>query len=213
MHDRRPFPVMTTTLRAAVLAALFATAAFASAPKVTLDPAGPYRGGEPVQVRWSGLPDDVLELEFLLVRDGRVDDVVRMTPQLDPNRGQFVWRVPRLGADGATLVLRAGNEEEENELAVSDPFSIAPAGAAAALSFRDGEWWEGDAAGPLVPGETRFHSPYRRVHARKSMDISRVRGRMPGSIAVSASEGIHRIAPAESPARWNAAPLTIPQRK
>jgi len=108
-------------------------------PRIDFAPQRALEPGEVVTVGWSGLADDVEELEFLLQRDD--GDVVRLTEQLTPFGDAFGWIVPNLPSRRATLVLRAGIEGREVTLASSEPFVIHGVAGTARLRFRDGEWW------------------------------------------------------------------------
>lgn len=99
--------------------------------------------GQVVEVVWSPFPDDVEELEILLSIDGGRYFPLRLTPQMDPRSGSFLWVVPRVAAQAARLRIRFGRDGEEIEGEPGAPFSIflPPALRPAPFLRRDGEWW------------------------------------------------------------------------
>ena len=179
-------------------------------PRILFAPERALEAGEVVTVRWSGLPGEVEELEFLLQRED--GDVVRLTEQLLPSSGSFGWIVPDLPAREARLVLRAGIEGREITLASSEPFAIRGAAGRARLQFRDGEWWTLEVRPPSA--EPARVSP--RLDARSPKPLAHtnrpllVRTRVDIG-AVQPLERSERTARAVDTHRG--APLTIPQRK
>lgn len=122
------------------LAILFAaTALHAGQTRILFAPSRVLKAGEVVTVGWEGVPAGVEELEFLLERED--GEVVRLTPKLIPSNGSFRWTVPNLPSRAAVLVLRAGIDDQEIEIASSQPFAIRKAARDTRLEFRDGEWW------------------------------------------------------------------------
>src|SRR5262249_46858057 len=53
---------------------------------------GEVRGGESVEVRWRAVAAEVHEVELELSLDG--GRWVRISPELEPHEGRFVWRAP-----------------------------------------------------------------------------------------------------------------------
>jgi hypothetical protein len=138
-------------------------------PRIDFAPQRALEPGEVVTVRWSGLPDGVDELEFLLQRDD--GNVVRLTEQLLPSADSFGWIVPNLPSRRATLVLRAGIEAREVTLASSEPFVIHGAAGTARLRFRSGEWWTMELR-PLSPDAPQIASMHQ---VRAARTLSRTR--------------------------------------
>jgi hypothetical protein len=99
--------------------------------------------GESVEIRWSPLPDDVEEMELLLLIDGTDTFALRLTPQVDPRTGSFRWDVPRVAAAAARLRIRYGRDGREIEGEPGAPFSIfvPPSLREAPFFRRDGECW------------------------------------------------------------------------
>ena len=83
-------------------------------------------GGELVEIRWSGIPPEVEEVELLLSVDGGRHFSLRLTEELDAHSRSFLWRVPNLISDGAALELRMGNGGREVESAPGPLFSLRP---------------------------------------------------------------------------------------
>jgi hypothetical protein len=120
---------------------------------VALPDFGTLRAGETAKIAWTGLPQEVEELELLLSVEGRPLPI-RVTPELAAPAGVLLWRVPNLPSHQARLTIRFGLDGEEVSSAPSVPFEILPAASEppAALIYRDGEWWTlGSAEAPL-PG-------------------------------------------------------------
>jgi hypothetical protein len=141
------------------LALLFAaTALHAGETRILFAPARTLEAGEVVTVEWEGVPAEVEELEFLLLRqDGKK---IRITPQLVPSARSFRWTIPNLPARGAVLVLRAGIDGREITIAASTPFDIRGAARGTRLEFRHGEWWALETRPPAgdVEGMRRVQS-------------------------------------------------------
>ena len=180
-------------------------------PRIDFAPRRALEAGEVVTVRWSGLPDGVEELEFLLRRDD--GEIVRLTEQLTPSARSFGWVVPDLPSRRATLLLRAGIEGRgEITLAASEPFVIQGGAVSARFEFRNGEWWAIELPSPArgVPHLSFVYEvPLARalVHTRKPL-------------LVRAHSGIGDTQPLEESERTAlaantrcGAPRTIPQRK
>lgn len=194
----------------AVALSVLASTTQAMEPRILFAPERPLEAGEVVTVRWTGLPGEVEELEFLLQRDD--GDVVRLTEQLLPSSGSFGWIVPDLPSRGARLVLRAGIEGREITLASSEPFVIRGAAGRARLQFRDGEWWTIEVGPPSA--EPPRVSP--RLHARSPQTLSRTNR----PLLVRARVEVGAAQPLERSERTTraidthcGAPRTIPQRK
>lgn len=166
--------------------------------------------GDVVTVRWSGLPDDVEELEFLLQRDD--GDVVRLTEQLSPMGDSFQWIVPSLPSRRARLVLRAGIEGRELTLATSEPFAIRGAASGAHLKFRNGEWWTIELP-PPSPEPSQISSV---LKGRAAPTLWRARRPLFVATPVDAGGGqpLETVRRTEPVVNTRAgAPLSVPQRK
>ena len=99
--------------------------------------------GTSVEIRWSPLPDDVEEMELLLTIDELNAVSIRVTPQIDPQAGSFLWDVPRIAVTKARLQIRYGRDGQETDGRPGETFSISvsPCLGMAPLLHRDGELW------------------------------------------------------------------------
>lgn len=102
-------------------------------------------GGDIVEIRWNGVPPSAEEMELLLSVDGGRRFSLRLTEELDSNSGWFLWRVPNLNTERATLALRMGIDEQEMLSPAGPVFRIVPdtAPGRVALRWRGGEIWQG----------------------------------------------------------------------
>jgi hypothetical protein len=121
----------------AVLAlALFAPAAGArvaendGVPRLALPATGVLRTGDRVELRWDGGIGDVRELEIMLTIDGAQRRTIQVSPQLDPARGVYVWRVPELGRASGRFRIRYEHDGHEVEGAPSTRIELLSALAA-----------------------------------------------------------------------------------
>lgn len=94
-------------------------------------------------VRWSPLPAGVEEFEVLLSLDGGSSYPIRLTPQLDPAAGAYLWRVPDLPTRAARVRLRWGIAGRELEGPPGETFTIDARSwrTVSGLAWRGGEWW------------------------------------------------------------------------
>jgi hypothetical protein len=101
------------------------------------------RGGDVVEVSWTGVPAGADEVELLLSLDGGRRVAVRLTEELSSGDRSYLWRVPNLSGRRAALVLRMGIEGREIQSAPSALFEIRPEPArpAVPVSWREGELW------------------------------------------------------------------------
>jgi hypothetical protein len=99
--------------------------------------------GETVQIRWSGVPADAEEIELLLSVDGGENFSLRLTDELDSSSGSFLWRVPGLLTDTASLAIRMGAHGEEIVSAPGPLFRLShgPSTPAVLLRWKAGEIW------------------------------------------------------------------------
>jgi hypothetical protein len=139
-------------VQVALLSVLFAPQALPAAPITFLSPrAGEtLRAGQVVEIRFQGVPDEIDEVELLLVSGRNRRLVLRLTESLEPAAGSFDWTVPALSMPDARLVLRMGLNGREVESEPSGVFAIESFGSAAtaSLSLRNGELWVGDGDHP-----------------------------------------------------------------
>ena len=121
--------------------------------------------GQVVEVRWSGVPAGVDELELLLVAGPNRPFTLRLTSELDPATRTFRWTVPNLRMPEAKLLIRMNLDEREIESVPSPPFSIesSPASAMASLELRAGEMWIEPSATDPRPDRDPFHGDMRTV--------------------------------------------------
>jgi hypothetical protein len=108
--------------------------------------------GDTVQIRWSGVPADAEEIELLLSVDGGRQFSLRLTDELDSTDGSFLWRVPSLSTDAASLAIRMGVHGEEIVSASGPLFRLShsPSTASVLLRWKAGEIW----VDSRDPGET-----------------------------------------------------------
>ena len=112
-------------LSALLLAALFGVAGVGlraaeasphgAAPRVIVPGPGILRAGDRVELRWEGGVPDMEELEILLTVQGVGGRTFQVSPELEPGRGSFTWRVPELGRVKARLRVRFNREGHEVE--------------------------------------------------------------------------------------------------
>jgi hypothetical protein len=127
----------------------------AAGPARIVTPAGgeTFDAGQVVEVRWEGLPADVDEMELLLDVDEHAAWRLRLTPQLAATSDGYLWRVPNLPGNRATLRLRWGRDGVETEGEPSAPFALRvdrdePV---EGLRFHAGEWWIADGEPTRLP--------------------------------------------------------------
>ncbi len=170
-----------------------------------------------MEVRWSPLRDDVEEMELLLSIDGLGGAAtIRLTPQIDPQAGSYLWEVPRIAVTAARLRIRYGRAGRETDIEPGEPFSISvsPCLGMALFLHRDGEiWFAPDdclfssacgLSGPVTvesrqtsenPALTRLSNERNGSHARSGRLVAAARGsvdraREPHPSARSAPAGI-----------------------
>ena len=113
-----------------VLAGLLVAATAASAPIVPpVEPPPAVRAGASYVTLIPDLPAGVEECELILVLDDGSGRRIQLTPEREADEGPLRWRMPRVRAARARLVLRAGGEFGETESAPSAPFAIEAPGA------------------------------------------------------------------------------------
>jgi hypothetical protein len=126
-----------TMIAAALLLALTSSRSFAREPEGKSEPELVMPGnravhaGELIELRWTAA-DAVSELEILLSLDGGRHYTLCISPQLDPRRCAFLWRVPELGRGTLTMRIRFNRGGREIEGAPSAPLVVTPGGDARA---------------------------------------------------------------------------------
>jgi hypothetical protein len=80
------------------------------------------RPGEWIELRWTRA-DEISEMEILLSRDGGRSYAVCISPQLDPRRFGFRWRVPETTGD-QRMRIRFNRDGREIEGAPSAPLRV-----------------------------------------------------------------------------------------
>ena len=116
-------------------------------------PGALLRGGTVATIDW--VADDVLpsgadEWEAFLSVDGGAFYAYRITPHLTLDRRHFTFIVPNVATDHARILIRAGNEREEIEVALEGELAIAqdPFRALAAPNTHIDEEARGESARP-----------------------------------------------------------------
>jgi hypothetical protein len=99
--------------------------------------------GATIPIRWSGVPADAEEIELLLSVDGGRHFSLRLTDEIDSRSGSFLWRVPSLSTDAASLALRMGVHGREVMSAPGPLFRLShrPSTPGALLRWKAGEIW------------------------------------------------------------------------
>jgi hypothetical protein len=87
-------------------------------PRLVLPGDHEVRAGQWVALRWARA-DEISELEILLSTDGGRSYSECISPQLDPNRCEFVWRVPPLSSGSLRMRIRFNRRGREIEGAPS----------------------------------------------------------------------------------------------
>jgi len=204
------------------LICLLACAAFAPArafatPVAGIEaPAGDALAGRTIALRWSPLPSDVQEIEILLSLDGGRSYGLRVSPQLDPREGRYVWRVPNLPAANARLRLRIGTARDERLSAPSAPFRIVgTTGAPERQRFHEGGWWDhSDAETGAATGALDAAAGLVDRDGRGALVAAPQRDELPsGRVIAEAVTRATAPRPSRLPARpRTAAPRNYPQR-
>lgn len=96
----------------------------AAAPSLILPGDRVVRAGQLIALHWAPI-DSVSELEILLSVDGGHHYSLCISPQLDPARCDYVWRVPDLGRARLRLRIRFNRGGREIEGPPSAPLRLA----------------------------------------------------------------------------------------
>ena len=209
----RPFsPVLA-------LAGLLLAATAWSAPRIpAVAPPAVARPGAEYETALPALPAGVEECELFLLPEDGSGRAIRLTAEREAGEGPLRWRMPRIGAARARLVLRAGGRFGESESEISASFAIEAAAASGRAEVLRGAgelaWHFGeDAAAPaalLPPGATSLAAAARSVIA---VEPSRDAG--PGEPGPAAFEPAvsppFRMDPPGQPSRTRR-PAFVPQR-
>jgi hypothetical protein len=94
-----------------------------SEPRLIVPGGHAVRTGQLVDLRWSPA-DSVRELEILLSVDGGRHYSICISPQLDPTRCEFVWRVPDLEARTVRMRIRFNRGGREIEGPPAAPIQV-----------------------------------------------------------------------------------------
>jgi len=81
------------------------------------------QAGEWLDLRWAET-DSISELEILLSTDGGRHYSVCISPELDPSRCEFLWRVPPLRSGSLCLRIRYNRRGREIEGAPASPLTV-----------------------------------------------------------------------------------------
>jgi hypothetical protein len=179
--------------------------------------------GDVIEIRWSGVPEDAEEIELLVSVDGGRQFSLRLTDELDSSSHSFLWRVPGLSTDTASLAIRMGAEGEEILSAPGPLFRISPGPFMPGVSLRwkAGEIWL-DSADPDETARRSARSPSglstrpeRILSVPDGCDAADIPRSKAGPVATAverqdrAFHDADRLVSTSSPSR---APLSIPQR-
>lgn len=109
------------------------------------------RGGERLEIRWSGLDADVHEVELELSLAGA--RWVRISPEMEVLEGRFTWRVPVGLAGEARIRLRAGGGggRGEREVAAVSFTLVSTSGTGPRAALATPGWWDVGAGEPAAP--------------------------------------------------------------
>ena len=152
------FLLMAGMLAAAAVAVPAVASAAPIIPAVAPPPLA--RIGETYVTQLPGLPAGVEECELFLLPDDGSGRMIQLTPEREADEGPLRWRMPRVRAKSARLVLRAGGRFGETESAPSAPFEIAaeaPPERAEILRGEDELAWH--FGGPDHTGDASLQSP------------------------------------------------------
>lgn len=157
-------------------------------------PASVRVGGEYV-TELPDLPAGVDECELFLLPDDGSGRMIQLTPEREAVEGPLRWRMPRVAAARARLVLRAGGRFGETESPPSAPFAVEPSGspALAELLRAEGElaWHFGTHASPgptlAVPAGAATLASAARIAV--AVEPSRDGGVPPPALSASVSGG------------------------
>lgn len=137
-------------------------------------PAGSVVPGAEMTTVLGPLPASIHEVELYLVTDDG-ERFLRVSSETEARSGQIRWRMPRIHARTARLVLRAGSEHGEWESAPSAEFTVSD-GAKDAASLRAAAIaGRLDESSPLAAREMR-RCGWRPMRGDAAMQVARVFG-------------------------------------
>lgn len=180
--------------------------------------------GETVEIHWSGVPGDADEIELLLSVDAGRHFSLRLTDELNSGSRSFLWRVPGLMTDTASLAIRVGVHGREITSAPGPLFRLSrnPSTATIPLRWKAGEIWvesgdPGEAAGRCAPSTSglsvRFEQALSAPDDSDADDLPRCSNASAATTAHEAHDG--HLRDANSPifiGPPSRAPLSTPQR-
>ena len=173
----------------------------ADAPCLILPRVDAVRPGDEIRIGWSAGSNAIEELELLLSVDGGRHYALRISPELDPRVGAYVWRVPNLAAADARVRIRFHRDGREADGAPSESFRIAGERTSAAALVAENLWWANPRALD-VPGARDALAPAAQslgvhVSSRTPAIPSRAQDLAPGSARAAGFAAAERGA--ESP--------------
>lgn len=205
---------------ALAIAGLLLAATAWSAPRIpAVSPPSVARAGERYETVLPELPAGIEECELLLLPEDGSGRAIRLTAEHEVGDGPLRWRMPRIAATRARLVLRAGGRFGETESAPSAPFAVESQGERDRAEVLRGEeeldWHFGDDDAPapsawLPPGAACLAEAVQTAVAIPPTRDSFVRAPGPTAFetAVSAPQ---RLETPEPPARTRR-PAFVPLR-
>jgi hypothetical protein len=204
---------------AAVIASSLTAVRFSQPPERSA-----LREGEIVEIRWSGVPGNADEIELLLSVDGGQHFSLRLTDELNSGSRSFLWRVPGLLTDSASLAIRVGIHGREILSAPGPLFRLSrnPWTASVSLRWKAGEIWvdsgdPGETAGRNMPSPSDLSTRPERITSvpddSDAADLPHFSNARPAASACGMRKSALREADGHvlvgSPSR---APLSIPRR-
>ncbi|MCC6350704.1 MAG: hypothetical protein IT347_14050 [Candidatus Eisenbacteria bacterium] len=186
-----------------LLALLLAGAAW-SAPRIpaVAPPPSARAGGEYVTAL-PELPAGVDECELLLLPDDGSGRAIRLTPEREADDGPLRWRMPRVHASRARLVLRAGGRFGETESAPSEYFAIEAGAPQEPAEVLRGEaeiaWHFGEEGGGRAEALRSSGAAFFAGAARMHASAPRPRGPLAGLPEAGQQAGALLEVPKESP--------------
>lgn len=203
-----------------VLAGLLVAAVASSAPLVPpVEPPPLVRIGATYVTAIPNLPAGVEECELFLLPEDGSGRMIQLTPEREADEGPLRWRMPRVSATRARLVLRAGGEFGETESAPSAPFAIEAHGARDLAEVLRGEdelvWHFGD--GPAADDALRLPAGTAKLDVATrtpvAIDPSRDAGVEPPSRSADVAGSPQSPPPSAPPApRTSRRPAFVPLR-
>lgn len=190
-----------------------------SAPRIPAVTApASVRVGEEIVTALPDLPAGVDECELFVVLEDGSNRAIRVSPEHEADEGPIRWRMPRVPAGPARLVLRAGGRFGETESAPSAVFAIESPAAertellrgATELAWHFGEETAGEPAALVPPGATTLAAATDAIvatHPQRDVDPD---APAPTSFTLTASETARTSTPG-APSRTRR-PTFVPLR-